>query len=441
MQGKISLDDPINERLPELLRVPDEGFRNPILIWHLMTHSAGFEDSLEGLFIHDPARLRPLADYLATHRVHRVREPGMLAVYSNYGATLAGALVANVTGEPWQDYAEAHILRPLGMMTATYREPYPDALAKVQGLAAPMAESVAAKVTSGFSRASGAYQTQPFEYISDAPAGALSASANDMGAYMRALLDPAWMGKSGVLRTETALAMREPLLANAPELSPLLHGFFDLNSTRGRHGFGHGGALVFQHSTLEVYPDEGVAIFMSVNTPTGDALLNAFPSVVLDAFFGPAPASPPMVKDPEAEAAKVAGTYLTSRRPTFRSESPLLRYSGEFEVKALRSGHILLYGSKRYTPIGGGVFVSTVGREQIAFHEAGGGACVSSTRPAPFLPIGSGIFDSGVGCDRSLAWRRLSPGWPLSRQPGGPSWSEASRRSPSFSLPGSRSSG
>jgi CubicO group peptidase (beta-lactamase class C family) len=60
-QGKISLDDPINQRLPDSLRVPDEGFRNPILIRHLMTHSAGFEDSLEGLFVHDPTQLRPIA--------------------------------------------------------------------------------------------------------------------------------------------------------------------------------------------------------------------------------------------------------------------------------------------------------------------------------------------------------------------------------------------
>ena len=30
-QGKISLDDPINKLLPEALRIPDEGFRQPIL--------------------------------------------------------------------------------------------------------------------------------------------------------------------------------------------------------------------------------------------------------------------------------------------------------------------------------------------------------------------------------------------------------------------------
>ncbi len=40
-----------------------------------------------------------------------------------------------------------------------------------------------------------------------------------------------------------------------------LHGFFDLSAARGRRGFGHGGALVFQKSTMEIYPDEGFAIF------------------------------------------------------------------------------------------------------------------------------------------------------------------------------------
>ena len=138
-QGKISLDDPINQLLPEILRIPDEGFRRPILVRHLMTHSAGFEDSvLEGMFVQDPARLAPLDDYLASHRVHRVREPGVLAAYSNYGAALAGALAAHVSGLAWQDYAEQRVLRPLGMASATYREPYPEALAKARGLFSPL---------------------------------------------------------------------------------------------------------------------------------------------------------------------------------------------------------------------------------------------------------------------------------------------------------------
>ena len=64
--------------------------------------------------------------------------------------SLAGALVAHSAGEPWQDYAERRILRPLGMTTATYREPYPAATARARGLPSPMPAATAARVSSGF---------------------------------------------------------------------------------------------------------------------------------------------------------------------------------------------------------------------------------------------------------------------------------------------------
>jgi CubicO group peptidase (beta-lactamase class C family) len=237
-EGKLSLDDPINDRLPPSLRVPEDGFLKPILVRHLMTHSAGFEDSIDGLFVHDPAKLLALDESLVAHRVHRVREPGTLAIYSNYGAALAGALVAHIAGEPWQDYAERRILRPLGMATATYREPYPESLAAARGLPQPMSPEILAKTTNGFSWAGGAYHTQPFEYITNyAPVGAMSASANDMAAYLQALLDPERMAQAGVLKAETALALREPLFSNTPELGPVLHGFLDLSAARGRRSF------------------------------------------------------------------------------------------------------------------------------------------------------------------------------------------------------------
>ena len=92
----LSLDDRINDRLPPSLRIPDEGFRKPILVRHLMTHTAGFEDSNEGLYVYKPAKLLPLDESLVAYRVHRVREPGTLAVYSNYGAALAALLVAHI---------------------------------------------------------------------------------------------------------------------------------------------------------------------------------------------------------------------------------------------------------------------------------------------------------------------------------------------------------
>ena len=376
-KGRISLDDPINSHLPLDLRIPDEGFRNPIRIRHLMTHSAGFEDSvLGGFFVPDANHLTSIDTYLRTHRVHRVREPGTLAVYSNYGAVLAGAIVAHVSGQPWQDYAEQHVFRPLGMTTATYREPYSVSLAKARGLPAPMPPAIATKVSTGFDFKAGALEPRPFEYVGHiAPAGALSASAHDMALYLSALLDPALLEKAGVLRIATFDLMSQPLLANAPGMGSWRHGFMDFTMNKGRQGFGHGGDLLYQHSSLEIYPGPGVGIFVSVNTPSGLPLRETLSTALMAAFAGPATAAPPRVADSRAQADRVAGTYRSLRRPMFRTEAALLRLFATSEIEATPNGDIVVpQGTRlaRYYPIGGGVFANVDGPDRIAFAQVGG---------------------------------------------------------------------
>jgi CubicO group peptidase (beta-lactamase class C family) len=59
--GQLSLDDPVNDHLRAELRVPDDGFDEPIRIRDLMTHQPGFEDRALGvLFAREPADIRPL---------------------------------------------------------------------------------------------------------------------------------------------------------------------------------------------------------------------------------------------------------------------------------------------------------------------------------------------------------------------------------------------
>jgi CubicO group peptidase (beta-lactamase class C family) len=378
-QGRIGLDDPINDHLPPDLRIPDEGFRQPIRVWHLMTHSPGFEDSvLGGFFVRNPEQLAPLDVYLRRHRVHRVREPGKLAVYSNYGAALAAAIVAHVSGQGWQDYVEQHVLRPLGMTTATYREPYPAATARARGLPSPMPAATAARVSSGFDLKAGALAPQPFEYVTNvAPAGAMSASANDMAAYMIALLDPARLERAGVLRAATFQTMRQPLLANSPELGSWRHGFMDFTAAKGRPAFGHGGDLIFQHSTMEIYPDAGIGVFVSVNTPTGEPLRETLSTALMAAFAGPTAALPARPDDAAAEARRVAGTYRALRIPTHRTEHAVLALFATGEIKALPGGDIAIPQgdgrTERFRAIGQGVFAEVDGQPaRIAFHEVGG---------------------------------------------------------------------
>src|SRR5215472_3214815 len=310
-QGKLTLDDPINKHLPPDLQIPDEGFSQPILVRNLMSHNAGFEDSIMGhIFPIDPNKLLNQETYLATHRVHRVRPPGQIAVYSNYGAGLAGMIVAHETGLDWPTYAEQHILRPLGMATATYRDPYPLAVARARHLVAPMPPEVAAHVTQGWKMQAGVLVPAPYEFVGHAAsAGSLSMSPKDAARYMQALLDPDLMERAHVLRAATFREMREPLFANVNGIGlEIRHGFFTYDIGGGRLAFGHNGGLMSHFSQLAVSPDLGVGVFISVNTPSGVPLLDSFPYAFLKEFFPlGAETKEPRPKNAVAMAARYTG--------------------------------------------------------------------------------------------------------------------------------------
>jgi len=371
-QGKLKLDDPINAHLPQSLQIPDERFAEPIRIRNLMTHTAGFEDSVLGsLFTHDPNALQPFDTYLATHRVHRVRPPGVVSVYSNYGASLAAAIVEHETGMRWEDYVEAHILRPLGMAHATYRAPYPDAMV-AKGFPAPLSPIEAARVSTGFAYTAAQFVPQRWEYVTTPPIGALSAGANDMAVYMRALLDPARMQQAGVLSAAAALDMRQPLFRDRPDFGAWLHGFYEMPAPDGEIAFGHDGDLIYQHAMMTIYPKAGLGIFVAVNTPTGVAFRGQLARAIIGKFVGKAPL-PPRVALSMAQAAGYAGFYRPLRRAYFRTERALLGTIPTF-IGAAPNGDLLVVGAAtaRFYYIGHDEFEESTGVGRIGFASVGG---------------------------------------------------------------------
>jgi CubicO group peptidase (beta-lactamase class C family) len=121
--GKLKLDAPVNDYLPADLKLPDDGYK-PVLLRHLLTHTAGYEDSAFGhLFAKDPKQALSLHDYLQKHRPARVREAGTRAVYSNYSVALLGEVLSQVSGVPFETLIERDLFAPMGMSRTTFREP------------------------------------------------------------------------------------------------------------------------------------------------------------------------------------------------------------------------------------------------------------------------------------------------------------------------------
>jgi CubicO group peptidase (beta-lactamase class C family) len=111
-EGKLDLNTDVNFYLKDF-QIPAT-YPQPITLAHLMTHSAGFDDPYD-FYTHDVDKLVSLSEFVARHMPARVRPPGELSTYSNYGAALAGYIIEQVSGQSFEQYVEEHILKPLAM--------------------------------------------------------------------------------------------------------------------------------------------------------------------------------------------------------------------------------------------------------------------------------------------------------------------------------------
>jgi CubicO group peptidase (beta-lactamase class C family) len=340
--GKVDLDKPANDYLPAQLRIPDDGYAAPVLVRHLLTHSAGFEDIVAGhLFIADPAQAVPLVNALVAHRPRRVRPPGVASVYSNYGTALVGAIVQHVSGEPFEARVEKTILTPLGLQDTTFREPYPPALVQGRGLPSPMSPALAADLSDGFTWRRGAFERRPFEHVVQfAPAGAASTTPADMGRYMSALMG----GGQGVLRAENvALFARErPLFANAPGVNGVAYGMLQSHSPGGWRQWGHGGDTLRFHSELAIFPDLNLGVFIATNTETGGALRDYLPGAIADRLGGARARAPAVRARSPADLRKFAGAYLVDRRAYSNAERAFCLVGCTLTVSASDDGQLIL---------------------------------------------------------------------------------------------------
>ncbi|MCW5579966.1 MAG: beta-lactamase family protein [Luteimonas sp.] len=367
--GKLDLDRPVDDYLSEALKLPADGYP-PVLVRHLFTHTARFEDSAMGHLFADRAdRVLTPGEYLQRHRPRRVRAPGTFAVYSNYSVALLGALVAHVSGTDFDTLVERQLLQPAGMRLTTFREPLREGDPRNAG---PAFEG---RWSEGFQRTGGGFKPQAFEHIAHAgPAGGASSTAADMGRYMRMLLRGGELDGVQVLSpSQHARLLGEPLFRNAPQVGGFSYGFFD-NRIGSLRVLGHGGATSWFHSNMAVAPEAGVGVFISTNTDTGRRFAAQFAEAVLQRYFEQARVPPPGAAPEGFDASRFAGSYSSKRSNYTSAEKSLL--STTVQVEAADDGSLVIsFGgeSSRWVPEGGLVFREAEGPGRIVFYEDGDG--------------------------------------------------------------------
>ena len=318
-QGKLDLDRDVNDYLD--FKIPAT-YAKPITLRNIMTHTPGFEETIQELFVKDAKDLTPLGNYVKQHLPTRIYPPGTTPAYSNYATTMAGYIVQRVSGQDYYDYVEEHILKPLQMEHSTFRQPLPEAL---KGLA-----------SKGYDVASDS--AKGFEFVEAAPAGSSSVSAMDMTHFMIAHLQDGKYEGVQILKPETAQLMHSRQFANRPDMNAMCLGFYE-ETRNGHRIIGHAGDTEAFHSDLHLMADSQLGFFISYNSAgkgegrAREEVWHAF----LDRYF---PYEPPKA-DPVATSAQdiqnVSGHYIVSRRAD-TTIMKVLNVAGEAKVSGNDDG-------------------------------------------------------------------------------------------------------
>jgi CubicO group peptidase (beta-lactamase class C family) len=363
-QGKLDLDRDVNDYLD--FKIPAT-YPKPITLRDIMTHTAGFEETAQELFVADAAHLTPLGDYVKTHLPERIFPPFTTPAYSNYATTMAGYILQRVSGEPFDDYIDNHIFHPLGMMHCTVRQPLPDALKPL--------------VSEGYRVAS--QPAKPFEFVEAAPAGSSSVTGTDMARFMIAHLQDGQYEVAQILRPDTVRLMHSRQFSNLSDMNSMALGFYE-ESRNGHRIIGHAGDTEYFHSDLHLILDQQVGFFVSYNSAgkgeisPRDALWHAF----LDRYYPYEPPAAAAVANTAEDARLVSGRYISSRRAQ-TTVLKVLNVLGEPKVFANAGDTISvdalkdLNGQpKKFQEIGPLMFREVYGQGRVAFKRGDAGQLV-----------------------------------------------------------------
>jgi CubicO group peptidase (beta-lactamase class C family) len=241
--GKLSVDDDIRKYVPELA-----DFGKTITIRHLLHHTSGLRDQWELLVLSGCRMDDVITQADIMDRLKRQRElnfaPGERYLYCNSGFTLLAEIVARVSGQPFTQWTQENIFRPLGMTSTHFHIDHKEIIKN-------RAYSYEGDAEKGF--------RQSVLNYANVGATSLFTTAEDMANWMRNFEDKR-VGGAAVMDK----MLTKGVLASGSEI-PYGRGI-ELNEYKGLNWIGHSGGDAGFRSYVMYFPGErfGVAIFSNL---------------------------------------------------------------------------------------------------------------------------------------------------------------------------------
>lgn len=405
--GRVSLDQPVADILPSVAIDNPWAATHPLRLRHLLDHTSGLDDArLWQVFSMRPAADTPLAQGIA-HEGQALRlrwPPGERFSYSNTGYTLLGMVVEAVTGERYETWLDRELLAPLGMRDSTFgfvTQTGPDADARL----------AMGHFDDGSTQAAIPWFTRP--------AGQFTTTAADMARFAQFLMSNGTIDGAGFIATDLLRGMGRQTGTSASRAG-LSIGYALGLQTRDRHGvlgLCHSGNIVGYRAMLCLYPDQGKAFFISVNSDSETASYPALDAVLIRALGVPAPAPVPPVVDPDKAAWQGIYVPMPNR---FAQFAYLDELTATIQVTTAPGGLLLTNMQKPdrlLLPLGNGLFrqqdrsiashVFMRNADGVSFSDGG-----QSYQRIPVWRFWLGWLSVGLGL-LGLGWLLLSGLWRL----------------------------
>jgi CubicO group peptidase (beta-lactamase class C family) len=365
--GALDLHRDVREYFPRL------SLPYPVTTHQLLTHTAGFDETFAGGFTSAPEHLRPLSQHV-DGRATLANQPGLYYSYSNTNYSMAGRLLEQLTGRPYEEAIDMRLFEPLKMLHTTARQPPEAALFGDRSF--------------GYEWEGTGYRALPLRYTQSRPAGAVSTTAADMSRFMLAILGDGSLDGVRVLSPSSRAALLQPQFRDHPRLPGVTYGFHEW-PTHGRRLLHHDGTLGDQVAVMLLDPGNRFGLFAASNANPGVG--NHLLEPVLTHLYGPAPAPAPRAPLAGAgHASGVAGVYLDLNRTrhdlsAVRALMPML----QSRVAAVDAATIE-WGGRRWVEVAPFVFEAPNGDPLVFRHRDG-------------TPIG--VMQPWKGTYERIGWR------------------------------------
>lgn len=356
--GELDLHADVNDWLGAFRLQP--AFGVPVTLHDLLTHSAGFDVSRQNYAARTAADRLELADYLEEERPDRLRPPGQVSSYSNYGFALAGYLVERGGGVPFAKAMKRGLLDPLGMAHSSFS---PDPAQR-------------RRLATGYQMEDGVRTSRRADYVNITPAAGLCSTAADMSRLLLALTTNRRPDGGQAFPPDVLAEMTTEQFSVDPSVPGRAYGF-NLVSIAGRPALRQTGQWPGFNSVLILFPGTDCGVFLAYNLcdelNAGEHIASAFAR-----RFIPEPIHEPRPNAAIADTAAFLGTFQSIRYPrhtVFLGDAP------EIEVTRSKDG-ILKLNDMEYRGIGGAVFERVQGLEEtsprpgrrVVFREPGHGS-------------------------------------------------------------------